>query len=201
MLDGWARRQIDPAIERVATALAAAGASANALTLAAFALGMAAAAAVALGWLWTALALGAASRMGDALDGAVARRRGATDFGGFLDIVLDFAFYGAVPLGFILLDPAANAVAGAVLIAVFYVNGGSVLAFAVMAEKRGVPLEARGAKSLLFSTGLAEATETLLVFAAFCIVPAWFPHLAFAFAALTAWTTLSRILLAWRTFR
>jgi phosphatidylglycerophosphate synthase len=100
MLDGWARRQIDPAIDRVARTLASAGASANALTLAAFALGMGAAVAVAFGWLWTALALGGASRLGDALDGAVARRLGTTDFGGFLDIVLDFAFYGAVPLGF-----------------------------------------------------------------------------------------------------
>ena len=34
-----------------------------------------------------------------------------TDFGGFLDIVLDFAFYGAIPLGFIFADPAANALA------------------------------------------------------------------------------------------
>ena len=32
-----------------------------------------------------------------------------SDLGGFLDIVLDFVFYGAIPLAFVILDPAANA--------------------------------------------------------------------------------------------
>ena len=51
------------------------------------------------------------SRLFDGLDGAVARASTKTDRGGFLDIVLDFAFYGAIPLGFVLADPAGNAVA------------------------------------------------------------------------------------------
>ena len=69
-------------------------------------------------------------------------------------------------------DPGANAPAGGgpALIA-FYANGASFLAYALMAEKRGMATAARGAKSLFFTTGLAEASETLLVFAVFCLLP------------------------------
>ncbi|MBO6900746.1 MAG: CDP-alcohol phosphatidyltransferase family protein [Rhizobiaceae bacterium] len=201
MLDGWARRQIDPALNRTARQLVRLGATPNAITVASCLIGLAAAAAVAAGNLYVALFLLLVSRIGDGLDGAVARITGSTDFGGFLDIVLDFVFYGAIPLGFVLLDPAANAVAGAVLIFSFYVNGASFLAYAVMAEKRGATTAERGSKSLFFTTGLAEATETILFFAAFCLFPGWFPVLAYAFAAITFYTALSRIVLAASAFR
>lgn len=200
MLDGWARRRIDPALDAVGGGLFRSGISANAVTLAAFAIGMAAAVAIVFGHLWLGLVLILISRLGDGLDGAVAKRAGKTDLGGYLDIVLDFVFYGAIPLAFVLLDPTQNAVAGAVLLAAFYANGASFLAYAILAEKRGLETSARGPKSLFFTTGLAEATETIAVFVAFCLFPAWFPVLAYGFAALTAYTTLSRIVLAARTF-
>lgn len=201
MLDGWARRQIDPALNLTARQLVRLGATPNAITVASCLIGLAAAAAIAAGNLYVGLFLLLVSRVGDGLDGAVARIIGSSDFGGFLDIVLDFAFYGAIPLGFVLLDPSANAIAGAVLIFSFYVNGASFLAYAVMAEKRGATTDARGSKSLFFTTGLAEATETILFFAAFCLFPGWFPVLAYAFAAITFYTALSRIVLAAAAFR
>ena len=46
----------------------------------------------------------------------------------------------------------------------------------------GMASEARGPKSLFFTTGLAEATETIAVFALFCLLPPGFPLLAYAFA-------------------
>ncbi|WP_127520505.1 CDP-alcohol phosphatidyltransferase family protein [Mesorhizobium sp. Z1-4] len=201
MLDGWARRRIDPALNLTARQLVRLGATPNAITVASCLIGLAAAAAIAAGNLYFGLFLLLVSRIGDGLDGAVAKITGSSDFGGFLDIVLDFVFYGAIPLGFVLLDPAANAVAGAVLIFSFYVNGASFLAYAVMAEKRGATTDARGSKSLFFTTGLAEATETILFFAAFCLFPGWFPVLAYAFAAITFYTALSRIVLAASAFR
>ncbi len=200
MLDGWARKRIDPALDAVGRALHRGGVSANAVTLTSFAVGMAAAVAIAFGLLWLGLALILLSRLGDGLDGAVAKLAGRTDLGGYLDIVLDFAFYGAIPLAFVILDPAQNGVAGAVLLAVFYANGASFLAYAIMAEKRGIASDARGPKSLFFTTGLAEATETIAVFVAFCVFPAWFAAIAYAFAGVTAYTALSRIVLAWRQF-
>ena len=198
MLDGWARRRLDPLLDRLAARLAAAGATPNAITVGACAFGLLAAAAIAAQWYLVGLALLLVSRLGDGLDGAVASITGKTDLGGFLDIVLDFVFYGAIPLGFVLADPAANAVAGAALIFSFYVNGGSFLAYAVMAEKRGLKTEERGEKSLFFTTGLAEATETIAFFVAFCLFPAWFSVLAGIFAVLCLYTATSRILLAAR---
>src|SRR4051812_20202219 len=169
MLDGWARSTIDPLLDRIAKPIAAAGYSANAVTLAACAIGLVAAAAIAAQLYWTGVVLILASRIGDGLDGAVAKISGKTDLGGYLDIVLDFLFYGAIPVGFVLADPAANAVAGAVLLFAFYVNGASFLAYAAMAEKRKLATAVRGPKSLFFTTGLAEATETIVMFCAFCL--------------------------------
>ena len=196
MLDGWARRKIDPFLNPIAARLAARGVGANQLTVAGCLLGLAAAGVIAVEAWWLGLAVMLASRLCDGLDGAVAAIRGRTDFGGYLDIVLDFAVYGAIPLGFVLADPAANAVAGATLLFSFYVNGSSFLAYAVMAGKRGLSTEIRGKKSLFFTTGLVEATETILFFAAFCLFPGWFAALAYVFAALTFYTALSRIVLA-----
>jgi phosphatidylglycerophosphate synthase len=201
MLDGWARARIDPALDRAGRSLARSGVTADAVTLAAFAAGFAAFIAIALEAYLSGLFLLLVSRIGDGLDGAVARHTRKSDFGGYLDIVLDFAFYGLVPLGFVLADPSANSVAGAVLILSFYVNGASFLAYAVMAEKRGLSTDARGEKSLFFTTGLAEATETIAFFVAFCVFPEWFTVLAFVFAALCFYTAVSRIVIAARTFR
>lgn len=201
MLDGWARRRLDPALDRLGAGLARAGIGADAVTWAAFATGALAAGMIAIEWYALAALLILLSRLGDGLDGAVAKVRGRTDLGGYLDIVLDFAFYGLVPLGFVLADPAANGVAGAVLLTAFYANGASFLAYAVMAEKRGMASEARGPKSLFFTTGIAEATETIAVFVAMCVFPRWFPVLAYVFAGLTVYTTVSRIVLAHRAFR
>jgi phosphatidylglycerophosphate synthase len=200
MLDGWARARIDPLLDRAARPIAAAGVSANAVTLAACALGLLAAAAIAGQWYLAGLVLILASRIGDGLDGAVAKISGKTDLGGYLDIVLDFAVYGAVPVGFVLADPAENAVAGAVLLFSFYVNGASFLAYAAIAAKRKLTTAVRGPKSLFFTAGLAEATETIAVFCAFCLLPQWFAGIAYAFAAVTFYTALSRIVLAVRTF-
>lgn len=201
MLDGWVRRHIDPPLERLGAMLAGWGASADLVTLSAAAVGLVAAACAAFGFFWAALALMLASRLLDGLDGAIARHAAPTDLGGYLDIVLDFLFYGAFPLGFVLFDPGANGVAGAVLLLSFYVNGASFLAFAAISEKRGLSASARGRRSFLFTAGLAEATETILFFAAFCLFPAWFAMLAAVFAAMTFFTAASRIILAWRTFR
>lgn len=200
MLDGRMRLIIGPALDRSGRALARAGLSADAVTLAGFALALASAILIAFQYYWAGLIALGLSRLADGLDGAVARATRKTDFGGFLDIVLDFAFYGAVPLGFVFADPQANAIAGAALLFAFYVNGASFLAFAVLAEKHGLKTLARGEKSLFFTTGLAEATETIAVFAAMCVFPDWFAPLAWGFAALTLYTALSRVVLAARTF-
>ena len=79
-----------------------------------------------------------ASRALDGLDGAVARAGVASDRGAFLDIGLDFVFYGTIPLAFGIADPDSNALAAATLLAAFVGTGSSFLAYAIIAEKRGL---------------------------------------------------------------
>jgi phosphatidylglycerophosphate synthase len=200
MLDGVARRIIDPVTRRLGVGLAERGVSADALTLLGLATGLACAAFVWARLDAAALLLLAVNRTLDGLDGAVARVRGMTDRGGYLDIVCDFVFYGVLPLAFALRDPDANALPAAALLAAFYANGASFLAYAAIAAKRGLTEERRGPKSLHYTTGLAEGTETILFFAAILIFPGWFQTLAYAFAALCLVTCAARMLLAWRVF-
>ena len=208
MFDGILRKPIDLATAPVGARLARAGISANAVTLAGLGLGLGAAVVIAAqgGLVW-ALALILASRIADGLDGAVARAQiGAgqkTDFGGYLDITCDFIFYGAIPLAFALRSPE-NALPAAVLLTSFYINGATFLAFAIFSEKCGIMPRAvdsaRGDKSLHFTAGLAEGFETIAVFAVFCLWPASFAALSFAFAALCLASAFARMALANRAF-
>lgn len=202
MLDGWVRGRIDPVLNRAGRWLAARGVGADAVTVAGLVTGLAAAAMVAVGWpaMWALLPL-LVSRLADGLDGAVARVRGKTDFGGFLDIGCDFLFYGAIPMAFVLRDPAANGVAGAFLLMTFYANGATFLGFAIMAAKRGIETAARGEKSLYFTAGLLEGTETIAFFVILCVMPDWFAPLAWAFGALCLATAVARVMLARRVLR
>lgn len=200
MLDATARRLIDPPLAWAGSALARAGASADAVTLVGLGLGLTSAAMIAIGLPGWALILLLASRLADGLDGAVARASRKTDFGGYLDIASDFAFYGAVPFAFVLADPASNGAAGAFLLLSFYVNAASFLGFAILAEKRGMSTSAQGEKSLYFSNGLLEGTETILFFVALCMFPDAFASLAFGFGALCFLTAVLRIHAARRIF-
>lgn len=202
MLDGMMRGVIDAPLDRGGRWLAARGASADAVTLIGLAFGLGAAGLLAAGWSGlTAAALLMAGRLADGLDGAVARARGKTDFGGFLDIVCDFIFYAAVPLAFVLRDPGTNGVAGAFLLFSFYVNAATFLGYAILAEKRGLATRSRGEKSLYFTAGLMEGTETILAFVALALWPALFVPVAWVFGGLCLITALARVMLARRTFR
>lgn len=187
------RRLIDPPLDRMGRRLAAAGVSANAVTAAGFAVGLLAVPCLALQWYGAALAVILLNRLGDGLDGAVARRTRLTDLGGYLDIVCDFVFYAAVPFGFALARPE-NAVAAAFLIFSFAGTGSSFLAFAILAAKRGLSTAARGAKSFYHLGGLTEGSETIALFVLICLAPSAFPPLAWGFGALCWITTVSRML-------
>jgi phosphatidylglycerophosphate synthase len=200
MLDRAATRLISPAIQRLARQLVRIGLSANQLTLTGFAIGMLAAALVAVQWYGPAIVAILASRLCDALDGAMARETRVTDAGGFLDIALDFIFYAAIPLGFAIADPARNALAAATLLAAFVGTMASFLAFAVLAAKRGLNNLAYPDKSFYFLGGLTEATETLAFFVAMCLWPQHFAWLAYGFSAMCVLTTGTRIWWGWKTF-
>lgn len=137
------------------------------------------------------------SRLCDGLDGAIARLTAPTDRGAFLDITLDFLFYASIPLAFALTDPAANALAAAVLLAAFTGTASSFLAFAALAAQRGLKSEAYPSKGIYYLGGLTEATETLTCFGLMCLWPSYFAVFALVFAALCALTIVTRLWAGW----
>ena len=180
--------------------LAARGVMADQVTLTGLALGAMAALLIALGVPGPGAVLLLLNRLADGLDGALARAIGPTDRGAFLDSAADFLFYASVPLAFALADPARNALPAAALLAAFLGTGSTFLAFAALAARRGMVATDYPLKGLYYLGGLTEGTETILVFLAMAIWPAWFPTLAWVFAALCLITTASRIRLGWLAF-
>ncbi len=201
MLDDKIRTLIDPPLNAAGRQMAALGISANAVTLLGFIVGILGAGLVAMGFPVLGLIVVIISRIADGLDGAVARATQTTDLGGFLDIVLDFIFYGAIALAFAILDPARNALPAAVLLLSYFANGTTFLAYAIMAEKREITTDAQGVKSLYYVSGLAEGGETILAIVLFCLFPSYFPIIAYCYAGLCYASAAGRILLAWRTLK
>jgi phosphatidylglycerophosphate synthase len=197
-------RHLLPLVARLlgplARRIAARGIAADQLTLAGFAVGITAPLWIWAGWMGLALVAIAINRLADGLDGMVARIRGPTDRGAFLDIALDFVFYAAVPLGFALNDPAANALPAVVLVVAFVGTMSSFLAFATIAARRGLSAAAYPTKGIYYLGGLTEGTETILFFVAICLWPGAFPWLALIFAAACAVTTVTRWHMGWRAF-
>ena len=200
MLDASARKLIDPPLNALGQNLAARGVTADGVTLAGLVIGLLSALMIAFGWATLAVVPLLLSRIADGLDGAVARATQKTDFGGYLDIACDFLFYGAIPFAFVVMDPSANAVAGAFLLASFYFNGTSFLGYAILAEQRDMETSAQGIKSLYFSNGLLEGTETIVFFVLLCLFPASFAMLAWIFGTLCFATATLRIIAARRVF-
>jgi phosphatidylglycerophosphate synthase len=193
MLDRAANAALMPLLQAGARVLVRAGVGADAVSVVGFAIGIAGACAIALQWYAVGLALLLASRLADGLDGPVARLTRPTDRGAFLDITLDFLFYASVPLAFAFADPASNALPAALLLAAFMGTGSSFLAFAVLAQERGIDSRDYPNKGLYYLGGLTEATETLICFAAMCLWPQHFGALAYGFAALCALTIVTRV--------
>jgi phosphatidylglycerophosphate synthase len=202
MLDRWTMPLSQPPLRWLAGRLHAAGVRPDQVTVAAFLVGMLALPLLALGWYLPALAAILLNRLGDGLDGALARYLGReSDAGGFLDIGLDFLFYAAVVLGFALADPAANALAAAFLLFAFIGTGTSFLAFAIMATRHGLERPTFQKKAFYYLHGLTEGTETVLAFVAFCLWPGHFALLATLFGLACLITTATRLWGGYRTLR
>jgi phosphatidylglycerophosphate synthase len=192
VLDPLMRRLIDPPLDRAAGWLAASGVSANWLTLVGLLVGLACVpllAVEAYGW---ALLCCLINRLIDGLDGAVARVRGPTDFGGYADIVADMVFYAAIVFGFALARPE-NAVWAAILLATFVGTASSFLGYAVISAKRGEQSHERGRKSFHHAAGLIEGSETIGFIISMIIFPSYFIYLSAILAVLCLMTIVGRL--------
>ncbi|RCV89784.1 CDP-alcohol phosphatidyltransferase family protein [Billgrantia montanilacus] len=200
MLDRWTMPLTQGPLNRLAAGLARYRIRPDHVTLWAFLIGMLSLPLLILEWYLPALVVILLNRLGDGLDGALARLMGQeSDAGGFLDIGLDFVFYAAVVLGFALADPQANALAAAFLLFAFIGTGTSFLAFAIMATRHGLERPRFQQKAFYYLHGLTEGTETVLAFVLFCLFPAHFALLATLFAVACLVTTATRLWGGYRT--
>lgn len=201
MLDRYSIKVIRWPLHQTAKLINKLNVTANQVTLFGFGFAIAAVPLIAFEFYHAALIMILLNRISDGLDGALARIQGATDAGGYLDICLDFLFYSAIPFGFVLANPEANAVAGAFLIFSFIGTGSSFLAFAVQAARNNIGDPVYKHKSLYYMTGLTEGTETITCLILFCLFPHYFALIAFIFGALCWFTTFTRIYYGFHTLK
>jgi phosphatidylglycerophosphate synthase len=142
------------------------------------------------------------NRLLDGLDGPTARqsKKGATDFGGYLDIISDFIFYSGFVFFFAVGAPYFS-LSAAFLLFSFFLSGISFLTYAIMAEKRKMSTDIQGDKSLYYMVGLAEGAETIAAFILICLFPAAFTIIAIVFGIMCWITAIGRTISAYQNFQ
>ncbi len=199
MLDTALRARLAPSLEGAGRRLRNAGVSAGTITGLGLVIGITACVAAALEAWPIALVLWLVNRALDGLDGAVARAGGAgSDLGGLLDFLSDYVVYGGFVVGVAIAEPDAR-IACTVLLATYLLNNVALLSFASLVEKRRLAFGDE--RSLRFTPGLTEGTETILAYVAFCVVPSRAEVVAWVFAGMVLFTVGQRVRLALRTFR
>lgn len=189
----WKARWFAPLVARLGFL------SPTVLSLAAFALGLACAVAASQAWYLPALALWLLNRLLDGLDGEVARAHGrASDFGGYLDIMLDVAVYALVPAGLAFADPNVPCFGGlALLLGAYYLNAASWTYLSAILEKRRANAQ-RGFTTVNMPPGLIAGTETFVFYCAFMLLPQYLAVFFATMAALVLATVAQRLYWAWR---
>ena len=169
----------------------------NQVTVVGFLIALIASTAVAFQYGWVALALWWVSRLVDGTDGILARKTGqVTDFGSYLDIVLDMAAYGAMVLGFAWAMPEFQLQWMAMLF-LYILCIASALALGAQEAKRQMP--PRDERGLRLGAGLAEGGETGIAYSVFLLFPEILSVTTTIWVLILAWTVLARTWLAWRT--
>ena len=161
--------------------------------------GLLAAAAITQQAYWLGLALWAFNRILDGLDGLVARLFAKqSDFGGYLDLLLDFIVYLAIPLAFIYANPTPfNLWAGLALISVYVLNTISWTVLSAILEKQQRQSDGR-LTTVEMPSGLIEGAETIFFYSLFFILPAEVGWLFALMALLVLVTAAQRVRWAYR---
>ena len=203
MFDHWLRMLKDRWLAPVALALGS-RVPPNAVTVLAFVAGVLCAAAAARGWRGTSAGLWLANRVLDGLDGTLARvHHRQSAFGGYLDIVLDFVVYAAVPIG-MLLAPGMEGLLwpGVLLMAAFFVNAASWMYLSAILEGQASGARERGElTTITMPPGLVAGAETFAFYLAFLLVPNWRAAGFLLMAGLVMVNVVQRLVWAWHRLR
>ncbi len=194
-------RMLRPVKERIISAPASALANRvhpNTVTLVAFGVSVIAFFCLLTEELLLCALLWLLGRLLDGLDGAVARRSGKqTDFGGYLDMLLDVIAYALIPLGIAITFPTSDVlIATVTLFAAFYVNISSWMYLSALMEKRRAEGLPRSQTSIYMPSGIIEGSETIVFYTLFIAFPDYYVLSAYAMAALTGVTVAQRFVWA-----
>jgi phosphatidylglycerophosphate synthase len=199
--DAYLRRQKDRLLTPMAGPLFA-SVHPNTVSIIAMIIGLGSVAAILLQLYWVGLGLWALNRIMDGMDGVIARvHQKQSDFGGFLDLFLDFVIYLAVPVAFLWAMPTpSNLWAGIALLSAYVMNSISWTTLSALLEKRQRQTTNR-LTSMEMPTGLIEGTETIIFYTFFYLFPGQIALLFTVMAVLVFYTASQRVWWAYQTMR
>ncbi len=195
MFDHWLRALKDVWLTPFARMLGR-NVAPNAITILACLVGLLSAGAVARAANGLAVALWLGNRVLDGLDGTMARVHGRqTAFGGYLDIVLDFTVYAAIPVAMLAAVPTqALGMATAVLLSSFLINAASWMYLSALLEQSAAGAKARGElTSVTMPPGIIAGAETFALYTVFLVLPAWRTAGFYVMAALVGVNIIQRL--------
>jgi phosphatidylglycerophosphate synthase len=173
----------------------------NVITISACAVSICAGLAAWQGQNGLALGLWYLNRFLDGLDGTVARvNHKQSDFGGYLDIVLDMVAYVAIPLGLAFaLNRLDVFIALTLLFAIFYINSAAWMMLAANLEKHKNGSQAKGElTAVTMPTAIIEGAEAVIIYSLFLLFPAWLPFLFYLLAVLVLLSAVLQVSWAYR---
>lgn len=191
MLDRRVRAAARPLLDYVGERLAARGVRAIHVTFAGWIIGVVACVAAANRDWALALLAWLVNRLFDGLDGALARQVGATNLGGYLDLVADFSIYAGFIAGVAFALPSTR-LAGLFLLVTYYLSATALLAGSSLIDRLGVAREDE--RSLRFLGGLAEGVETTVAYVLITVLPAYAATIEWIFSVMVLITAGQRVL-------
>jgi CDP-diacylglycerol--glycerol-3-phosphate 3-phosphatidyltransferase len=174
MLDAPVRKLFASPLDPVAVAMTRAGIRASTITLVGFMMGLGAVAFIITEQYASALVFLALNRFCDILDGMIARVKGPTAIGGFLDATLDPLIFAMIPFAFALARQQ-DALAATFLLLGFVVAAIPVLSVRIFSTQR----------SWNEDFVLCGHTENFVIVVLICVAERWtFTPLAYLYGSL-----------------
>ncbi len=166
MIDTKLRHNVQPAFDKVASMFVKCHIKADTITVMGFIIGIVSGVMIAFNHLFVSFVLLWISGLFDVLDGTVARLSGTSSKrGAYMDLIFDRMVESAVILGFYFLLPNHAFFYILFFISVLF----NFTTFIVAASL----FENKGKKSMHYDVGIAERTETFIVFSLMMFFPAY----------------------------
>ncbi len=185
MLDTYARKHVQPAVDKTADYLLNKGWTANGVTKTAFAIGLSSGLFIYLGHPMLALVVLWLSGFLDVVDGTMARKTKPSPWGTLLDISFDRLVEISVILGLAFRFPDS-------MWALLLLSASIIVAMTIFLTV-GALSEKQGVKSFYYQAGLAERTEGFILFTLMIALPSYLTVITLLFVAVQIFTIVQRM--------